>query len=208
MATITNRALRLVGHLNARPAEVHHFPIDTTGITIGGSTDVAAGIGRGSLVVRIVADGRVAAPLATALINEDTDDRLDFEDHSEIVPSTTAPDYFEGIPTAEPPVLGIALKSSLGMAEDDLMPVAILTHGAILEGNLMDGIGQGTNALNDLDPGFWGFTVCTGALTSLVGTIYKSPLGVTGNDATGGGIGDTNALVQVVWSPSVQLTMF
>ncbi len=221
--TVTNRALRLVGNIYGRPAEVHHYPIDTTGIEDGAA--VAAGIGNGSLVVRL-ADGRVAAPVATALVNGDTNDMLFFEDHAG---RTDGTEFQLGTLPAEEQILGIALKRSLGMAQDDLMPVALLMHGSILEGNLMDGIvgtgtaevlaavhlgqrvgiiRQGTQALNDVVPGFWGFTIATGAVADLVGTIYKSPLGLADSDALGGGIGDTNAVVQVVWSPQAQLTMF
>jgi hypothetical protein len=228
--TIVTSRLRHVGSIYNIPTAVRHYPVDSTGVRADASTVwVDGGVGLGSLVVlETHADGgRVHAPIATALVNADTDDRLDVSDHF----SAT------GGATTEEPILGVSLKDCTGLTAGDEIPVALLRHGDILEGNLGDGIvGTGTaevaaaahvgarvgilmggtvatrllSSTSDLlatGPGVWTFTIDVTAGVEFIGTIFNI-VGVANDARTGGGIGDTNVRVQVVWSPGPNITLF
>jgi hypothetical protein len=228
--TLTTDRLRVVGNIYGTPMAVRHYPVDSTGIRADASTVwVDGGVGLGSVVVlETHADGgRVHAVIADGLVTADTDDRLDVSDHF----SAT------GGATTEEPILGVSLKDCTGLTAGDLIPVAIITRGTILEGNLGDGIvGTATaevaaaahigcrvgllcggtvatrllSSTSDLvatGPGVWTFTLDVTSGVEFIGTVLGFT-GTPGDATTGGGIGDTNARVQVVWSPGPNITLF
>lgn len=228
--TIVTSRLRHIGSINNVPTSVRPYPIDSTAIRVAGGTWVDGGIGLGSLVtLETHANGsRCQAVLNAGLVTVDTDDRLDVSGHFSVT----------GGATSDTPVLGVSLKDCTDLSAGDEIPIALLRRGDILEGNLNDGIVGDTlvaevataahvgarvgimcagniasrllNSTSDLlatGPGVWTFTLDVTSGVEFIGTIFNI-VGVANDSRTGGGIGDTNVRVQVVWSPGPNITLF
>jgi hypothetical protein len=156
-------------------------------------------------LVRYDGSGALIAVAGGDLVTAGTADTLDIRDFA-----------VDGAPK----ILGVALAPGTNVTADHAtIPVAVLSQGAILEGNWTDAT-DGTTILAEVlaagdigaraqiilaDTGFWHIT--EGDAGEEVGTVIRA-VGSVGDARTGGGVGDTNPRVLLVWSPLAQLTDF